>query len=191
MMQRLVILASGSGSNAQKIIEYFIGHRQIIVVKVLANRSDAGVLERAHRLGVATAIFDKAQMNDGRLLSALLKAADWLILAGFLWKIPSNILTAYQDRVINIHPSLLPRYGGKGMYGMYVHRAVYEAGDAYTGITIHLVNDAYDEGAIIFQEKVALSSEDHPEEISKKVQALEHRYFPLVIEQMVLKSTNA
>lgn len=186
-MQRIALLASGGGSNAEQIIRYFKNHQAIKVTMILTNRADAGVLERAERLGVPSKVFSESDMQNGRLLSLLRLAADWVILAGFLRKIPPPILAFYPHQIINIHPALLPKYGGKGMYGMYVHQAVKDAVDTETGITIHLVDEVYDEGVILHQEKTAVAPTDAPADIAKKVQVLEHRFFPKIIEQTILK----
>lgn len=186
-MQRIALLASGGGSNAEQIIHYFKDHQAIKVTMIFTNRADAGVLERAERLGVPSVVFNESDMQNGHLLSLLRPAADWVILAGFLRKIPPLILGDYPHQIINIHPALLPKYGGKGMYGMYVHQAVKDAGDTETGITIHLVDENYDEGVILHQEKTAVAPTDTPADIAKKVQVLEHRFFPKIIEQTILK----
>ena len=185
---RIAILASGSGSNAEHLVKYFSGHSTIQITKIFTNRSDAGVLDRAEKLRIPTQIFSKEDMRNQTLLKVLLDCADWLILAGFLWKIPLDILKEYEGRILNIHPSLLPKYGGRGMFGMNVHRAVHLAGEKKTGITIHQVNEHYDEGTVIFQKETALKPTDTPEMIAKKVQKLEHQYFPKVVEKEILKT---
>ena len=185
-MKRLAILASGSGSNAEKIMEHFQTSLKAEVALVASNKADAFVLERAKKFGVSTFTFSRKEMEAGLLLEKLQEEkVDWVILAGFLLKIPDELIRAFPNRMVNIHPALLPKYGGKGMYGMHVHEAVKAAGDAETGITIHLVNENYDEGKIIFQAATAIGPEDTPEEIAHKVHALEHRYFPEVIESLL------
>ncbi len=185
-MKRLAILASGSGSNAEKIIEYFQHSDRAQIALVASNKSDAFVLERAKKFGVSTFTFSRKEMDAGILLDTLQAAQiDWVILAGFLLKIPDHLTQAYSDKMVNIHPALLPKYGGKGMYGSFVHQAVKAAGDKETGITIHLVNEHYDEGRIVFQTSVPLTDEDTPDTIAEKVHALEHAHFPRVIGELV------
>ncbi|MCH7411281.1 phosphoribosylglycinamide formyltransferase [Belliella sp. DSM 111904] len=185
-MKKIAILASGSGSNAEKIMEHFQASNKAQIVLIGTNKKDAFVLERAKKFDVPTFIFTKAELEGGNLTQKLVELqVDWVILAGFLLKIPQNLIDNYANKIINIHPALLPKYGGKGMYGMHVHCAVKEAGDNETGITIHLVNENYDEGKIIFQAATSIDEKDSPEEIAQKVHALEHKYFPQVIESML------
>lgn len=185
-MIRLAILASGSGSNAEKIMEHFQQSPKAKVALVASNKADAFVLERAKKFGVPTFTFTRKEMEAGELLAKLQeKKIDWVILAGFLLKIPDELIRAFPERMVNIHPALLPNYGGKGMYGNFVHEAVKAAGDTRTGITIHLVNEHYDEGKIVFQASTTVLAEDTPEQIAQKVHALEHRYFPEVIESLL------
>ncbi len=185
-MKRLAILASGSGSNAEKIMEYFQDSEKAAVALVASNKPDAYVLERARKFGVPTFTFTKKEMDSGILLEELTQnQIDWVILAGFLLKIPEELIGEFPDRMVNIHPALLPKYGGKGMYGSHVHEAVKAAGDNETGITIHLVNARYDEGKIVFQTAVALTQTDTPDTIAEKVHALEHRHFPAVIDSLL------
>lgn len=187
-MIKLAILASGSGSNAEKIMEHFQDSTKAKVALIASNKSDAFVLERAKKFEVPTFTFTKKEMDAGVLLEKLRsEKIDWVILAGFLLKIPDELIRAFPDRMVNIHPALLPKYGGKGMYGAFVHEAVKAAGDTETGITIHLVNEHYDEGKIIFQAATPLTPEDTPDTIAQKVHALEHRYFPEVIESLLGK----
>lgn len=185
-MKRLAILASGSGSNAEKIMEYFKKSKKASVALVASNKPDAFVLERAKKFQVPTFTFSRKEMQEGKLLEKLRQEKiDWVILAGFLLKIPDELIRSFPDHMVNIHPALLPNYGGKGMYGMHVHEAVKASGDKETGITIHLVNEHYDEGKIIFQAATPVTSDDTPETIAEKVHALEHRYFPEVIESLL------
>jgi phosphoribosylglycinamide formyltransferase 1 len=184
----IAIFASGSGSNAERIIEYFRSHPSIRVSLVLTNNPKAGVLERASRLGVPSHVFNR---NDFYQTNEVLQVLEdhrisFIVLAGFLWLMPANLVQAFPDRIVNIHPALLPRYGGKGMYGMKVHEAIVQAGEKESGITIHYVNEHYDEGQIVFQATCAVSPDDSPEEVAHKVQALEHQYFPPVIERVIL-----
>jgi phosphoribosylglycinamide formyltransferase 1 len=186
-MKRIAIFASGTGTNAAKIIAHFKHHSTIEVALVVSNVANAGVLNMAAINSVETLLISKENFNDPSGCLAILeeKKIDWIILAGFLWKIPSFFVTAYPQDIINIHPALLPKYGGKGMYGMHVHKAVVAAKEPETGITIHYVNEHYDEGAIIFQAKCAIDSRDTPEQVAEKVHVLEHMYFPKVIEQLL------
>ena len=186
-MKRIVVFASGSGTNAENIIKYFNQTKTAIVTKVLCNNEYAKVFERCKNLNVSCLHFKKEDFYTSNfILNVLQKEADYIILAGFLWKIPQNIIDAFPDKIINIHPALLPKYGGKGMYGMNVHRAVKENNETETGITIHYVNANYDEGAIIFQAKTALNDKDSPEKIAEKIHILEQKYFPKVIEEVIL-----
>ncbi len=185
-MKRLAILATGSGSNAEKIMEHFAHSSKGKVVLVAANKTTAGVLARAQKFGVPTLTFTRHELEEGLLLEKLREAqVDWVILAGFLLKVPDELIRAFPDRMVNIHPALLPKYGGKGMYGHHVHEAVKAAGETESGITIHLVNEHYDEGKIIFQAATSLLPEDNAETIATKVLALEHRYFAGVIEGLL------
>ncbi len=184
-MKRIAIFASGSGSNAQKIMEYFQHRKDVKVSLVVSNRSKAKVLERAEKFNIPTLIIkDKAYYNSDDFIKDLKQEMlDLIVLAGFLWLIPESLIVNYPKAIVNIHPALLPAFGGKGMYGMHIHKAVKEQGVLETGITIHYVNAVYDEGEIIFQQSVKLIPEDNPEEIAAKVLALEHRYYPEVIAQ--------
>lgn len=183
--KRLVIFASGKGSNAAKIIEHFAGNAAGEVVAVGSNKSDAPVLSLAQNAGIETFSFDQQALEDGRVLSKLKSLeADYIILAGFLKKIPGSLIQAYPSHIVNIHPALLPKFGGPGMYGMRVHEAVKAAGERVTGITIHLVNEAYDEGARLFQARVGIAPNDSAEDIAAAVLQLEHRFFPQVIEAL-------
>jgi len=185
-LKRIAILASGSGSNAEKIMEYFQDSTKVEIALVASNKADAFVLSRAKKFEVPTFTFSKKELEEGILLEKLqTEKIDWVILAGFLLKIPVDLIRAFPEHMVNIHPALLPNYGGKGMYGSHVHEAVKAAGDTETGITIHLVNEHYDEGKIIFQAATTVSTDDTPETIAAKVHALEHRYFPEVIGSLV------
>ncbi|WP_117883956.1 phosphoribosylglycinamide formyltransferase [Aureibaculum luteum] len=187
-MKRIVILASGSGTNAENIIKYFQKSNVIAITQVLSNKKDAKVLERAKRLNVSSYSFDRDTFyKSDKVLNILKTEADYIVLAGFLWKIPENIIEAFGNKIINIHPALLPKYGGKGMYGDNVHKSVVVNKEDETGITIHFVNENYDEGAIIFQAKVAVTSNDNFTDVAKKVHQLEYEHFPRVIEETILK----
>lgn len=186
-MKRIVIFASGSGTNAENIINYFNLTKTAIVTKVLCNNERAKVFERCKRLKIDCLHFNRNEFSiSDYVLDILKKEADYIVLAGFLWKIPQKIIETFPDKIINIHPALLPKYGGKGMYGMHVHRAVANNKDSETGITIHYVNENYDEGAIIFQAKTMLNEGDSPEKIAEKIHLLEQQYFPKVIEEVIL-----
>ncbi|CAM1353952.1 Phosphoribosylglycinamide formyltransferase [Tenacibaculum ascidiaceicola] len=188
-MKRIVIFASGSGSNAENIIKYFNSTKTAIVTHVLSNNQHAKVFDRCEKLNIDASLFDRESFSkDDTVLNFLLAEADIIVLAGFLWRIPSKIVDAFPNKIINIHPALLPKYGGKGMYGMNVHNAVKENNETETGITIHYVNENYDEGAIIFQAKTPISSEDTPETIAQKVHELEYEHFPKIIEEVILQN---
>lgn len=186
-MKRIIIFASGSGTNTQNIIEYFQQNKIVKVVLVLSNKEDAKVLERANTLNIPFLSFTKADLcTSNKVLDVLKKEMpDLIVLAGFLLKFPENILQLYPNKVINIHPALLPKYGGKGMYGSFVHESVLANNEAETGITIHYVNENYDEGAIIFQKSVFLTEGDTPETVASKVHKLEYKYFPKIIERVL------
>lgn len=188
-MKRLVILASGSGSNAENIIRHFQNHSSICVDSVISNRKDAFVLERAKKLNIPQQYFPKnAFIKDDLVLNYLIENADYVILAGFLLKIPENVVKAFPNKIINIHPALLPKFGGKGMYGMNVHKAVKEQGETETGITIHFVNENYDEGATIFQASTPVLKTDTPDDIAANIHTLEQNHFPQVLEETILKA---
>ncbi len=185
----LAIFASGSGSNAREIIQYFSQHPTIKVALVLTNRKHAGVLEIAHAHNVETAYVPKSEFYESNRITTILREhnIDWIVLAGFLLKVPEQVLESYPDRIMNIHPSLLPKFGGKGMYGMHVHRAVKEAGALETGISIHLVNAEYDQGRLLKQVACTLTPEDTPEDIQRKVQQLEHEHYPSTIADTIMQ----
>ncbi len=167
-------------------MEYFQNSPKAQISLVASNKADAFVLQRADKFKVPTFTFTKKEMDAGILQEKLQEEKiDWVVLAGFLLKIPDDLIRAFPDHMVNIHPALLPKYGGKGMYGMHVHEAIKAAGEKETGITIHLVNENYDEGKIIFQASAPLSPEDTPEDIAQKVHALEHRHFLEVIDSLL------
>lgn len=185
-MVRIAIFASGSGSNAEEIIKYFANKLDKEISLVLSNNPNAFVLKRADKFNVSTVIFNRKELLDGHVLKILHEhSIDYIVLAGFMMLIPQNLVEAFPNHILNIHPALLPKYGGKGMYGDYVHEAVRENNEPETGITIHLVNERYDEGQIIFQDRCTLSPEDSVEEIAKKVHALEHANYPKVIDKFI------
>ncbi|MCL9808232.1 phosphoribosylglycinamide formyltransferase [Flavobacterium luminosum] len=188
-MKKIVIFASGSGSNAEKIIAHFKHSDQAKVVKVFSNNPKAKVLERAANHELPAEVFTREDLNNGTVLQKINTIQpDLIVLAGFLLKFPEDIIAMYPQKIINIHPALLPKYGGKGMYGENVHKAVLENKERETGITIHYVNEQYDEGGIIFQKAVSVEECTTPEEIAEKVHQLEHEHFPKVIEQLISKS---
>jgi phosphoribosylglycinamide formyltransferase-1 len=182
--RRLAIFASGNGSNAEAIITYFQSHPKVEVAAVLSNNSDAFVLERANKFGIPYCVFDKTQFRECDEVLKWLKAnkVSHIVLAGFLLLIPEKLINTFPDKIINIHPSLLPKFGGKGMYGIKVHEAVVATGEKETGITIHLVNAHYDEGKILAQFKCSISPGDDARATAEKVSRLEHENYPKVIE---------
>ncbi len=189
-MTRLAIFASGRGSNAHKIIEYFKKSNQIEVSLIVSNRSKAGVLMLAEENGIANSVIKKADFAESKQVLSTLKAhkVDVIILAGFLLKIPEYLIKAYPNRILNIHPALLPKYGGKGMYGIHVHNAVYDNKEKESGMTIHLVNEEYDKGRILFQAHCEITKDDIPEDIAAKVLKLEHKHFAPVIETYIAET---
>jgi phosphoribosylglycinamide formyltransferase-1 len=185
-MKKIAVFASGNGTNTENIVNYFEDSDLARVSIIFCNRKNAGVIDRAKLLGVRCIVFSPTVEEYNTILSKMQDIKiDFVVLAGFTAKIPSSILDAYPDKVINLHPALLPDYGGEGMYGMNVHRAVVENEEEETGITIHYVNDEYDEGEIIFQETVEVDYEDTPEDVQYKVQQLEHHHYPEVIEYLI------
>jgi phosphoribosylglycinamide formyltransferase 1 len=186
---RLAIFASGSGTNAEAIFNYFQNHPSIKVELLLTNNPTASVLDKAKKFGVKSVVFSKSQFNESNEVVEQLQAHQitHIVLAGFLLLIPKNMIATYPNRIINIHPALLPKFGGKGMYGIKVHEAVKLAGEKETGITIHEVNEKYDEGKIVLQASCKILSSDTAQQIAQKVQALEHENYPTVIEQWVSK----
>lgn len=187
-MKRIAILASGSGSNAQRIMEHFRGAALAEVVLVGCDQPEAGVIQRAWDQGVASYLFNGAHLRDGSVQRELQdQRVDLVVLAGFLRLIPADLVRAFPDRILNIHPALLPKYGGKGMYGHHVHTAVIAAGEVESGITIHRVNEHYDEGTILFQATCPVLSDDTPETLAQRIHALEHAHFPRLVEQEVAR----
>ena len=185
-MPKIVLFASGSGSNVENIIRYFQESPSIEVAFVFTNKQEAGVLERCKRLGVPAAYLNKAALDSPAFLEMLKNLnPNLIVLAGFLQKIKADWVTAFAGRIINIHPAMLPNYGGKGMYGMNVHEAVIQAREKESGISIHYVNEHYDQGALIAQYTVSVDPQDTPEQLAQKVQALEHQYFQMEIEKLL------
>lgn len=185
----MAIFASGAGSNAERIMEHFENNPSIAVKLVVSSKKGAGVLEKAAKFGVETLLLNRADFFDTNIYIKELQSRniDILILAGFLWKVPANLVTAYHNRIINIHPALLPNYGGKGMYGQFVHEAVIAAGDKESGITIHLVDEAYDHGKHLFQTTCQINEGDSPLDLAGKIHLLEHRHFSEVIEAYIIE----
>ncbi len=182
---RIAIFASGSGSNAENLIRFFDPDETIEIVHVFSNKKDAYVLERASRLRVKYSVFSRPDFNT-RFFLPQLEHIDYIILAGFLWLIPKYLIRAFPEKIINIHPSLLPKYGGKGMYGQRVHEAVLAAEENESGITIHLVNDVYDTGRILFRKSCPVLPDDAPYTLAKRIRALEHRHFPGVVKEYIM-----
>ncbi|EDP96895.1 phosphoribosylglycinamide formyltransferase [Kordia algicida OT-1] len=190
-MKRIAIFASGSGTNAENIIRYFQERTHASVVQVLTNNQHAKVLDRAKNHKISAFSFNRTALYHSDDVLNLLQSAqvDLIVLAGFLWKFPEHILAAFPNKVINIHPALLPKYGGKGMYGSHVHTAVVANKEKESGITIHFVNENYDEGAIIFQATTNLTETDTPESVAQKIHQLEYKHFPEVIEQILTSNS--
>tara|TARA_R110002050_G_scaffold147017_1_gene272634 strand:- start:14979 stop:15545 length:567 start_codon:yes stop_codon:yes gene_type:complete len=186
-MKNIAIFASGSGTNAQKIMEHFEASTDVHVSLVLVNNAEAGVINRTKNFNVPVRVFNREEFSKSDVIVTILKenAIDLVVLAGFLWLVPQNMVHAFPNKIINIHPALLPNYGGKGMYGDRVHQAVIAAGDTESGITIHYVNEQYDDGAIIAQYKCAISSTDTADSLASNIHVLEHKYFPSVIENVL------
>jgi phosphoribosylglycinamide formyltransferase-1 len=185
-LKRIILFASGSGTNVDNIIKYFKHNPALEIVRVFTNNPKAGVIERIALTEITTILFDKAQLTNGELINQIkFLDPDLIVLAGFLLKIPLDFTQVFKDKIINIHPSLLPKYGGKGMYGDRVHQLVKEARDQETGITIHFVNDHYDQGSIIFQAKVKIGEKDSIDEIANKVHQLEYKFYPEVIQNLL------
>ncbi len=189
MERRIAVFASGSGSNAENLIAYFNERKTGKVVLVLSNKAEAGVLERTQRMGVLSRVFSSADWKTGEAILRVLREeqVDFIVLAGFLLRVPDMLLHAYPNRIVNIHPSLLPRHGGKGMYGDRVHQAVIEQGDTETGITIHYINEHYDEGNVIFQATCPVHPGDTYQDVAARVHQLEYQYYPHIVEQLLQK----
>ncbi len=188
-MINIAIFASGSGSNAERIAEYFKDHPTIRIEIIYTNNKEAFVIERAKKLNIPYVIFNRKDFCENNYVLNELKRREinFIVLAGFLWLVPSNIIQTYSGRIVNIHPALLPNYGGKGMYGSFVHKSVVENKEKFSGITIHYVNENYDQGDIIFQAKCQVSPDDTSDSLASKIHALEYEHFPRVIEEVVNK----
>jgi phosphoribosylglycinamide formyltransferase-1 len=192
-MKNIALFASGSGSNVQNICNYFKDDEKVCCKLVFTNKKDAFVIQRAQDLGIPVFYFNKDMFYSTQLILDQLKInnIDYVILAGFLWLVPEYLIKHYPNRIVNIHPALLPKYGGKGMYGDYVHRAVVNNKELESGITIHFVDEEYDNGSIIFQERIKVLPEDTYEDVASKIHALEYKYFPKVIEEVVKGDLNS
>jgi phosphoribosylglycinamide formyltransferase-1 len=187
-LKRIALFASGSGTNVENIANYFKNNTEIEIGLVLSNKKDAFVLERAKKLGIPSMVFNREQFYNSQVVVDQLidKRIDFVVLAGFLWLIPTNLIQAFPKKIINIHPALLPKHGGKGMYGGKVHESVVENHDIESGITIHFMNEHYDEGDVIFQSTCEVLPTDNAYDVASKVHALEYEHFPKVIEQLVM-----
>lgn len=185
--EHIAIFVSGTGSNARRIIEHFSSHPDIEVALLVSNKSSAPALEMAKAAGIDTLVIDRAAFSNGQDLLRTLREhrISFIALAGFLWLIPVWLIRAFPQRIVNIHPSLLPKFGGQGMFGHHVHQAVIDAGELQSGISIHFVNEVYDEGGIIFQAVCPVLPDDTPERLAKRVLLLEHKHYPNVIEQLL------
>lgn len=190
---RIAVFASGNGSNAQRIADYFASSGLLEISAIYCNNPDAFVLQRAKSLKIPSVLFNRDTFYNTKIILEDLKSreTDWIVLAGFLWLIPESVLKAFPQRIINIHPALLPKYGGKGMYGIKVHQAVIAAGDAESGITIHYVNDKYDEGDIVFQARCTISKGDTAEILAAKIHELEYEHFPVIIGKLIAGETKS
>ena len=186
-MKNIAIFASGSGTNAENLILYFSNEKCARVTLLMSNRPDSYVLERARKLSVKSKIFDRNDFYEtDRVLKILEEEKiDFIVLAGFLWLVPANIIEEYMGRIVNIHPALLPDYGGKGMYGSRVHKAVIDNGESQSGITIHMVNEIYDDGDVIFQARCNIDPGDNAESLAEKIHQLEYKHFPAVIKEFI------
>ncbi len=187
MSTKIAIFASGSGSNAENIIQHFAQNKAVEIALILSNKPDAFVLERAKKWQIPSVCFTKSDFTETNNISTILAEnnIDFIVLAGFLLKIPATLIQQYPHRIVNIHPALLPKYGGKGMYGQHVHEAVVANKEKESGITIHYVNEQYDEGNIIFQAKCSILSSDTPALVAEKVHQLEYTHFPTIIEKLI------
>jgi phosphoribosylglycinamide formyltransferase-1 len=190
-IKRIAIFASGAGSNAEKIIQHFRHSDNIVVALIVCNKPEAGVVQiaRAHQIPVLMIEKEKFFRGNGYADELTSVGIDLIVLAGFLWKLPASLIKAFPGKIINIHPALLPKYGGKGMYGRHVHEAVLASGDAESGISIHYVDELYDHGKIIFQARCPVLENDTPESLAQRIHALEYEYYPKVIEKLLESET--
>lgn len=184
--KKVIIFASGSGSNALKIFEHFNNNQNIIIDSIYCNNPRANVINVFQKLSIKTVLFNKKELYESAFLEAIISTnPDLIVLAGFLLKIPEKMVSAFENRIINIHPSLLPKYGGKGMYGLNIHKEVLLNKEKFSGLTIHYVNKEYDKGAVIFQKKIKINEKETPESLSSKVLKLEHENYSLIIEKIL------
>ena len=185
-MKRISVFVSGNGTNLQRIAEYFQGNPDVEIVNVVCNNPKAYAIERAKNLGIPVRMINRQEFNNPEFTQEMADLKlDLIVLAGFLWKIPASLIQAYPKKIVNIHPALLPKYGGKGFYGEHVHEAVVAAKEQFSGITIHYVNEIYDSGEIILQAYTALESGETPDTLAAKIHKLEQAYFPVAIEQVL------
>jgi len=186
--RKIILFASGSGSNFEEICKYFVGKKQISIDLLICNNSKAKVLNKAKKYGIKTLLISRETFyKTSTTLNTILKInPNLIVLAGFLWKVPTKIIDSFPNKIINIHPALLPNYGGKGMYGMNIHKAVIENNERESGITVHYVNKNYDEGKILFQKSIAIDEKESSESLSRKVLKLEHNFFPKIIEKALI-----
>ena len=186
IMKHISIFVSGNGTNLQRIAEFFRNNKEVEIVNVVCNNPNAYAIERAKNLGIPVRMINKQEFNSPEFTQEMANLKlDLIVLAGFLWKIPASLIQAYPRQIVNIHPALLPKYGGKGFYGEHVHEAVVAAKEAFSGITIHYVNEIYDSGEIILQAYVALDEKETPDSLAAKIHQLEQAYFPVAIEQLI------
>ena len=187
ILKRIALFASGSGSNAEKIAAYFTDNDDVEIALILSNNPKAGVIERARRLRIPVVLFDRPTFYETNRIPELLlnQQIDLIVLAGFMWLVPGNLVQTFPNKIVNIHPALLPKFGGKGMYGHFVHEAVVAAQETESGITIHYVNEHYDEGQVIFQARCPVTATDTPDDVARHVQALEHRHYPSVVADIL------
>lgn len=189
-MHRIALFASGSGSNAERIARYFADRSDVEVSLIASNNPKAGVIDRARKLHVPVLLFDRHTFYETEHIVRLLQRQqiDLIVLAGFMWLVPPPLVRAFEGKIVNIHPALLPKYGGKGMYGHFVHEAVVAAGERESGITIHYVNEQYDEGDVIFQAACPVQPGDTPDDVARRVQVLEHQHYPEVVDRLLQNS---
>ena len=188
-MKRLAVFASGNGSNALNFFSYFNNHKKIGFDRIYCNNPQAGIIQKALDVGIDCRLFNREEWLNGKISAELKERnTDFIVLAGFLWLVPVDLVNEFPNRIINIHPALLPLYGGKGMYGMNVHQQVVANGEMETGITIHLVNEEYDKGKLLFQKRFEIEPNDTAESVAQKIHHLEYKYFPSVVEKYILNS---
>lgn len=187
---RVAVFASGNGTNAERLFSYFQDHSSIKIELLLCNKPSALVINRAEKWSIQTVLFDRNELSNSGKVQEVLESngIDWIVLAGFLWLMPSGIVQRYPNQIVNLHPSLLPKYGGKGMYGEFVHKAVLSANEKESGITIHLVNEEYDKGIVLFQTKCKVDDHETPDSLAAKIHELEYKYLPTTLEKVIFES---